>query len=147
MKHLLVKQVKTEDEFKAYFDLRWKLLRKPWHQAKGTEQDDIEDQCYHLIAVIPEHNIIGVARLQFNKNNEAQIRYMAVDSAYQHHGVGRALIEKLEAHALAQNSDKIVLDARESATGFYTKLGYNMAGKSYLLFDEIQHFRMAKKLA
>jgi len=40
----------------------------------------------------------------------------------------------------------IVLDAREPAVGFYLKLGYMITEKSYLLFNEIQHFRMTKNL-
>ena len=146
-KQFCVKQVETEDEFKAYFNLRWQLLRKPWHQAKGSEQDDIEDQCYHLIAIDTEHIIIGVARLQFNTNNEAQIRYMVVDTKHQNQGIGRALIERLEAHAISLDHNVITLDARDTAAGFYTKLGYSTIKDSYLLFNEIQHYRMEKNLS
>ena len=38
-----------------------------------------------------------------------------------------------------------VLDpSRLGAVDFYKKLGYQVAEKSYLLFDEIQHFQMRK---
>ena len=141
-----IKQVETEKEFESSFNLRWRLLRKPWHQAKGSEQDDIENLCCHLIAVDKERNVIGVARLQSNNMNEAQIRYMAIDTDHQNMGVGRALMDRLEDHALSLGHDHIVLDARENATGFYTKLGYSTEAKSYLLFGEIQHFRMYKQL-
>ena len=40
----------------------------------------------------------------------------------------------------------MVLDAREPATGFYEKLGYRITEKTYLLFNEIQHYRMIKNL-
>ena len=146
-KQFCVKQVETEDEFKAYFNLRWQLLRKPWHQTKGSEQDDIEDQCYHLIAIDKKHLVIGVARLQFNTNNEAQIRYMAVDASHQNQGIGRALIERLEAHVISLGHNVITLDARDTAMGFYTRLGYSTEAKSYLLFDEIQHYLMQKDLS
>jgi ribosomal protein S18 acetylase RimI-like enzyme len=39
-----------------------------------------------------------------------------------------------------------VLDAREPAVGFYEKLGYEVTGESYLLFNSIQHFRLQKTL-
>ena len=139
-------QPKTENEFKAYFKLRWTLLRAPWNQPEGSETDEIETQCFHLMAVDEGGDIIGVARLQFNSESEAQIRYMAVARSHQRQGVGHELIIALENHAATTAHSKIVLDAREPAVRFYQKSGYQVLEKSYLLFDEIQHFRMSKAL-
>lgn len=139
-------QPKTESEFKAYFKLRWKLLRAPWQQPEGSETDEIEAQCFHLMAVDEGGDIIAVARLQFNSESEAQIRYMAVARSHERQGVGRELVNVLENHAATTAHNKIVLDAREPAVGFYQKSGYEVLEKSYLLFDEIQHFRMIKSL-
>ena len=108
--------------------------------------DAIEDQCFHVMAVNDNNKIIGVARLQFNSNNEAQIRYMAIDNSFQRQGIGRELVKTLEQYAKKTNHKNIVLDAREAAVTFYKKLGYKVINKSYLLFDEIQHFRMTKIL-
>ncbi len=141
-----IKQPKTEDEFKRYYQLRWQLLRAPWNQPEGSEVDDIEDRCFHLMAVDDNNEVIAVARLQFNSDDEAQIRYMAVAGAYERQGVGRELIKSMEAYAGESAHRKIVLDAREPAVGFYQKLGYTVIEKSYLLFDEIQHYRMMKTI-
>ena len=32
-----------ENRIEDYFLFRWKLLRKPWNQPKGTERDDQEE--------------------------------------------------------------------------------------------------------
>jgi len=136
-----------EDEFSAYYRLRWQLLRAPWNQPQGSEIDDLEDSCFHLMALSDKKEVIGVARLQFNSSEEAQIRYMAVTSAYERQGIGRALITAMEDHAKDSAIKNIVLDAREPAVVFYQKLGYDVIDKSYLLFDEIQHFRMLKVLS
>lgn len=122
------------------------LLRAPWKQPHGSETDDIEDQCLHLMATDAADEIIAVARLQFNSDTEAQIRYMAVVNAYQRQGIGRELISAMESHARNTGAKIIMLDAREPAVCFYQKLGYKVIEKSYLLFDEIQHFRMSKEL-
>ena len=143
---LKIIQPKTENEFKSYYQLRWDLLRAPWNQPKGSEIDDIEDQCFHLMAVDDDSEVIAVARLQFNSETEAQIRYMAVAEPYQRQGIGRRLIETMEKHASDSACKKIVLDAREPAVGFYQRLGYSIDEKSYLLFEQIQHFRMSKAL-
>ena len=126
--------------------MRWDLLRAPWNQPEGSEIDDIEDQCFHLMAVDDDSKVIAVARLQFNSESEAQVRYMAVAEPYQRQGIGRRLIETMEKHATASACKKIVLDAREPAVGFYQRLGYCIDEKSYLLFEQIQHFRMSKAL-
>ncbi len=91
-------------------------------------------------------NVAGVARLQFNSKHEAQIRYMAVAREQERKGIGRELVKALEQHAQDSSCKTIVLDAREPAIGFYQKLGYKVVEESYLLFDEIQHFRMIKQL-
>ena len=141
-----VRQPKTKAEFRDYYHLRWKLLRAAWHQPEGSEVDDIETACFHVIAIDTENNIIGVARLQFNTDSEAQIRYMAVTPENERRGIGRSMIAHMEQHALQTGHDNIVLDAREPAVGFYQRLGYEITGKSYLLFDEIQHYKMHKLL-
>jgi len=141
-----IKQPETEAEFKRYYQLRWQLLRAPWKQPKGSEIDDIETSCFHFMAVDDEEKVIGVARLQFNSGDEAQLRYMAVSELYERQGIGRALLKTLEQSAKKSSHKKIVLDARGNAVDFYKKLGYKIIKKNYLLFDEIQHFRMLKKL-
>ena len=147
---LRIKQPETEEEFKHYYQLRWDLLRAPWNQPPGSEIDELEDQCFHIMAIAvnddDKDKVIGVGRLQFNTETEAQIRYMAVAREQESKGIGRKLVNALEERAHSSSCTTIVLDAREPAVAFYQKLGYKLVEKSYLLFAEIQHFRMVKQL-
>ena len=136
---------KTEAEFQQYYHLRWRILRQPWNQPEGSEKDNEEDHCYHVIA-IENNTIAGVARLQFAEKNCTQLRYMAVDDAFQGQGVGRLIVEHMEQYAKENNAYELFLNARENAVRFYEKLGYKITEKSYLLFDSIQHYKMMKKL-
>jgi predicted GNAT family N-acyltransferase len=140
-----IKQPESPEEFKQYFRLRWQILRAPWGEPEGSEVDEIEDDCFHVMA-LHDDVITGVGRLQFNTDDEAQIRYMAVDEASERNGVGRRIVDALEQEAANNAVQTIVLDAREPAVGFYEKLGYRVEAKSYLLFDQIQHYRMIKHL-
>lgn len=135
----------SNKDFKQYFDLRWRILRKPWNQPKGSEQDLEEDNSYHFM-VVDNHMVIAVARLQFPQIHSAQLRYMAVDDTYQKKGVGRHIIEHIEQFSRTLEAKEIILNARENALGFYEKLGYINIEKSYLLFDSIQHYKMKKTL-
>ena len=144
--HITIKQPETDTEFAQYYKLRWRILRAPWGQPEGSEKDELENTSHHLVACNANGDVIGVGRLQLNTNNEAQIRYMAVEPAHEGRGIGRQMVQALEAIALENNYTHMVLDAREPAVGFYERLGYEIKAKSYLLFGSIQHFRMTKTL-
>lgn len=134
-------------EFEQYYNLRYEVLRKPWLQPKGSEKDDGDKSSIHRM-IIDESNgkAVAVGRLQFNTSEEAQIRYMAVSDNYQLKGYGNIIVKTLEDIALNKGIRNIILQARENALKFYWKNGYEIIEKSYLLFDEIQHWLMEKKI-
>ena len=125
----------------------FRSLRKPWLQPKGSEKDDGDKSSIHRM-IIDESNgkAVAVGRLQFNTSEEAQIRYMAVSDNYQLKGYGNIIVKTLEDIALNKGIRNIILQARENALKFYWKNGYEIIEKSYLLFDEIQHWLMVKKI-
>lgn len=135
----------TAEEFDEYFYLRWKVLRKPWNQPPGSEIDLAEENSIHAL-IMHNQMAVAVCRIQFNDNYTGQIRYMAVHPKYQKLGLGRKLIDFLEAKAVENHRHRIYLDARENAVEFYESCGYKTIKTSYLLFGEIQHYGMEKLL-
>jgi len=133
-------------EMEAYYQLRHDVLRRPWGQVKGTERAEDDETAYHAAAFSAEGNLIGVGRLHLNSATEGQVRFMAVAAETQGLGVGNLVMEHLEDHARTMGATKMILHARQNAVPFYEKLGYHITAKSYLLFDEIQHWEMAKRL-
>jgi predicted GNAT family N-acyltransferase len=134
----------TPGEFRQYYELRWKILREPWNQPRGSEQDEREHSSRHVMIVDGHQAVIGVGRLQFNSIREAQIRYMAVAVEQQRKGVGTRLLAALEACAIELGAACIVIDARESALRFYRKQGYEPQGPGHVLFNSIAHIKMKK---
>ena len=132
-------------QFEKYYELRWEILRKPWNQPRGSERDDMEDKAIHIMAC-DGNKIVGVARLHFNSIKEAQIRYMAVEEGYRRRGIGSMMLRRLEEMAKEKGAEYIILNARENAVNFYKKNGYSIIEKSYVLFNEIQHYKMMKIL-
>ena len=143
---ITVKQPENREEFKAYYDLRWRVLREPWHQPKGSEQDELENESFHIMVCDENNNIVGVGRLHFNTGTEAQIRYMAIEPKLTSKGIGRSILEGLEEKARLKKCKTITLEARESALEFYKKQGYSTVKKSHLLFGSIQHYEMNKTI-
>lgn len=142
---MYLSQPETTEEFEQYYELRWRILRHPWGQPRGSEQDMEEASSYHLMARDGQQ-VIGVARLQFPTDDTAQLRYMAVADAWQEKGVGREIVEHMEGIARQQGARQLFLHARDNALGFYRKLGYEIVEPSYLLFGSIQHYKMQKNL-
>lgn len=145
---LTVKIPVTQSEWEQYYDLRFKVLREPWGQLKGSEVLTDEDQSDHAMVVDGETNvIIGVARMQINTPLQGQVRCVAVSPEVQGRGVGKLLMGYLENVAQQKGIKEIILDARENAVKFYLSIGYEIMGDSYLLFGVIPHFKMRKEIA
>jgi len=144
---LTIKIPVTLSEWEQYYDLRFKVLREPWGQLKGSEVLADEDQADHAMVVDEETDkIVGVARMQTNTPFQAQVRCVAVLSEVQGRGVGKLLMNYLENLAKQKGFHEIILDARENAVKFYQSIGYKILEDSYLLFGMIPHFKMRKSL-
>jgi len=139
---------KSQQELLAYYDFRWQLLRAPWQQAKGSEQDELESQSFHRMMIDAQTgDVIAVARLHFVDQFTAQIRYMAVDENQQGKGIGRQMLVHLEQLAVSIGAKSITLNARDNAIQFYQSCGYELGDKTHLLYQQIQHFSMTKLLS
>ncbi len=136
---------KTKEDWDQYFRIRWETLRKPWNQPKGSEMDDSDDTSIHRMIVV-DKKIVGVGRIHLNSEHEAQIRFMGVSDAYRKLNLGSKLLAELEGIAVQKNAQKVILHSRDYAVPFYESNDYKIVKKTYLLFDEIQHYLMEKTL-
>ncbi|WP_159817317.1 bifunctional GNAT family N-acetyltransferase/hotdog fold thioesterase [Colwellia sp. 20A7] len=136
----------TAAEFSQYYHLRWKILRKPWQQVPGSEQDAHEKYGIHRMIIDEQDNVLAVGRLERATEKQGQIRFMAVDDKSQGLGLGQQIVNNLEAQASQLGMSEITLNARENAIKFYQKLGYQLQGYSHTLFADIKHYTMVKDL-
>ncbi len=142
---VVIRSPETAQDFMRYYDLRYRILRKPWRKPKGSEKDKTDGVALHLMAFDGDR-VVGVGRLHSNNDEESQIRYMAVDDDYKGRGIGTKMLKALEREAVKRHAKSIVLDARQSAVKFYKKHGYKVICPAHTLFGEIAHLRMEKKL-
>ncbi|MEY4485980.1 MAG: GNAT family N-acetyltransferase [Flavobacteriia bacterium] len=142
----MIRSPQNQTEWKAYFELRFDILRAPWGQAKGSEQTTDEAQHQHFAFFNDANQIIGVGRLDQTAPKVGQVRFMAVAANQQGKGIGKAIMDEIQAVCKAQGCLQIILHAREVALPFYQKLGYQLVEPSHLLFGEIQHYLMQKTL-
>ncbi len=143
---LLIREPQSIEEMELVFDLRWRVLRAPWHQPRGSERDSLEDRSRHVLAVSLEGRLCGVGRVHWNSPDEAQIRYMAVDPVDAGKDVGSRILLALEAIAREGGALRMVLNARQTAVSFYSKWAYADIAEAETLFGCVPHRRMEKRL-
>ena len=135
----------TQEHWQAYYDLRWQVLRSPWQQPRGSEQDELELQAHHLMLTDNKGMVQAVGRLHRLDDKTGQIRYMAVADTTRGKGAGSLILNALEQQAVVLGFQLMQLNAREQAVSFYQKFGYQPVGQAEPLFG-INHVRMTKAL-
>ena len=132
-------------EFKEYDLFRWKVLRKPIGKTIETLKDKFDKDSFHIIGLYNKV-IIASGRVHFNNDDEAQIRYMAVDKAFRTQGIGKEVLKILEEYIKKNNAKKIILNARNDVIKFYKNSNYLIV-EEYLGSDTgIPHTKMEKKI-
>lgn len=140
-----IRTPQTAQEWGAYYDLRYRVLRKPLNQALGSEKNEGDATGIHF-ALFESGVIKAIARLDLQENNLAQVRFVAVETETQGKGYGKKIMEAVETECRKRGIQKIILHARDYAVDFYLKLNYTLIEKSYKLFDVLQHYLMEKYL-
>ena len=135
----------SSEDWQADYSLRWQVLRAPWGEPRGSEQDDLEQDAEHRFIKNNDGEVLGVARLHFNNHQQAQVRYMAVAEGNRNQHIGSRLLHELEKIAWTQDADELVLFARERALDFYKRHGYELKEKAHLAYDDVQHWKMVKQ--
>jgi N-acetylglutamate synthase-like GNAT family acetyltransferase len=123
-----IKTPKTHDEFKAYYALRYKVLREPWGHPKGTEKDDYEPISEHFMVVNEKGEVAGVAKLYEKAEGVGHISHLAVSPDHQHKGIGHLLMQTIEKRAKERGFRMIGTMARVTATAYFERAGFHIAG-------------------
>ncbi len=125
-------------------DLRFRVLRKPLGLKFNKEILEREINCFHFGIFDECYNILACLYL-IPEEEGLHLKQMAVDTLFQRKGLGRKLIDDVENTMLYMGYNSIFMHARNTAVGFYEKLGYTKIGKE---FEEvgIHHYKMVKKI-
>ena len=125
---ITIKTPVTRDDFKAYYALRYKVLREPWGHPKGTEKDDYEPISEHFMAVNEKGEVVGVVKLYEKSEGVGYVSHLAVSPDHQHKGIGKLLVQTVETRARERGFHSVGTMARVTATAFFEKHGYRVTG-------------------
>ncbi len=90
-----------------------------------------------VLAARDRRRVIGFAIMEFYAIH-AHLNLLAVEPAYQRQGIGKQLLEWLEASARTAGIFKVHLELRannDGARAFYEKLGFSEAGRKAAYYD------------
>jgi len=140
-----IRTPKTDAEWRDYYDLRYRILRAPLNQPRGSEKNDGDTTGVHF-ALYEEGQLMAIARLDQAESGVSQVRFVAVEANSQGKGFGKSIMEATEKAAKNRGDSLMTLHARDYAVDFYRKLNYELVEKSHNLFGVLQHFFMRKYL-
>jgi len=125
----VIKTPKSREDFKAYYGLRYKVLREPWGHPKGTEKDDYEPISEHFMAVDEKTGeVLGVIKLFEKATGNGQFSHLAIAPEHQKKGIGKQLIEAVEKRAREHGFKILGAMTHATATAYFEKYGYHTAG-------------------
>jgi N-acetylglutamate synthase-like GNAT family acetyltransferase len=120
---------KSREDYKAYYDLRYKVLREPWGMQRGTEKDDYEPISEHFMAVDEASGeLVGVVKLFEKEPGVGWFSHLAVKESKQRKGIGKQLIAFVEDKAREHGFKVLGCLARLNTTAFFEKEGYKVTG-------------------
>lgn len=131
-------------EYQQMVQLRNDILRKPLGLSFSPEELEKEKEEI-LIGAFEEDKMLGCCMLITLDPGTVRLRQMAVLNNVQGKGIGRALMQFAENIARDRGFRKMTMHARQTAVGFYEKLGYRVSGDQ---FEEVSipHYIMEKPL-
>jgi ribosomal protein S18 acetylase RimI-like enzyme len=131
------------DEYRLECGLRNDVLRKPLGLSLTVEELAKEEDHLHFGLFEPDDNLVACVVAVKLSPIDARIRQMAVSPIHQRRGLGKRIMNELEANLRSRGFTNLVLHARASAVGFYKKLGYSVIGDEFIDVT-VAHFRMVK---
>jgi predicted GNAT family N-acyltransferase len=98
---------------------------------ESEEWDGLDAASTHFLAFAGYRSVAGTARLRITPQGEARAERVAVVPAWRRQGVGRALMDAIEAEVRARGHDTLVLHAQVRAVPFYESIGYVAEGDEF----------------
>jgi len=137
--------VRTQPELEAAFDIRERVFVDEQGVAPDIEYDGKDAMAVHALGVVEAHPA-GTARCRRIDATTGKIERVAVRSAYRRRGLGRTLMQTMEAALATVGCDEIVLHAQRAVASFYRNLGYHRVSDP---FEEagIPHVEMRRTLS
>jgi predicted GNAT family N-acyltransferase len=136
--HINIVEVREDAEFESVFDIRHEVFQDEQQVPEETEVDGNDHVAHHYLAAVNDA-FVGTGRWRMSLGGNVRMERLAVLKDFRHHGVGRALMERML--NVIPRDREVYLHAPVDACAFYEKLGFQKRGEQ---FEEagMQHIEM-----
>jgi predicted GNAT family N-acyltransferase len=139
----------TSDELlKQGLQIRMEVFVKEQQVPAEEELDEFDtswEACRHYL-LLDAGKPVAAARYRMYDEDTAKLQRIAVLASHRGRGLGRTIIEAMEADIRKRGIGAAMLDAQTHAELFYAKLGYITVSEEPFLDAGIWHVRMKKTL-
>lgn len=140
----MIARLAGPNELDELLDLRRVVFVDEQGVPADLEEDGLDPACTHFVVRDDHGAVVGTARMR-EYHGSAKAERVAVLASARGTGVGRLLMDALEAEARRQGLPDVRLNAQTSAVPFYERIGYATEGDE---FEDagIPHLAMRKRL-
>ena len=132
------------EDYNKMIVLRKQILRQPLGLS-FTEEELNKEKDEILIAAFDDDLILGCCVLSRINDETIRLRQMAVLDTLQGKGIGASIMTFAENLAIDKGYKYMIMHARNTAVGFYEKLGYKVKGGEFIEVN-LPHHVMEKEL-
>ena len=130
------------ENYRKFLDLRFEELRRPLGMAWSLDELQADEDDRHF-GLFGGGGLLGTLVARELGGGIAKLRQIAVTGARQGEGLGRRLMDAVEARLALDGIELCELNSRVTVAVFYEKTGYARVGE---VFEEIgiPHVKMRK---
>ncbi|CAG7642970.1 GNAT family N-acetyltransferase [Paenibacillus allorhizosphaerae] len=142
-------KVKTDEQLQEGLSVRIAVFVEEQNVPRDLEMDEFDaspQACRHFVVRNDLGETIAAARWRMYDGLTAKLQRIAVLKSYRGKGIGRIIIDAMEADIREGGVPAVILDAQTQAEAFYRKLGYETISSEPFLDAGIWHVRMRKQL-
>ncbi|KEK22230.1 GNAT family N-acetyltransferase [Bacillus gaemokensis] len=135
--------VQTDQQLRDAFSVRKQVFVEEQHVSSEEEYDEFEEIAKHVV-IYDEDLPVGAGRFRI-VDGIGKMERICVLASHRKKGLGKIIMDALEAYAREESLSKLKLHAQTHAKSFYKKLGYQTVSAVFIEAD-IPHVVMIKEL-
>mgnify|MGYP000038298559 FL=1 len=137
-------RIEVDGDREDAYDVRFAVFVREQGVDPDIEIDEHEEAATHFVAYA-DGEPVGAARLREPEDGLGKVERLAVLGSHRGQGLGRELMDAVEAAARRQGLTRLILHGQLRVVDFYEHLGYEQVSDE---FEEagITHVKMAKSI-
>ncbi|PDY48800.1 GNAT family N-acetyltransferase [Bacillus pseudomycoides] len=135
--------VQTDQQLRDAFSVRKQVFVEEQHVSAEEEYDQFEKTAKHVV-IYDDDIPVGAGRFRIAQGI-GKMERICVLSSHRKKGIGKIIMDALEAYAKEESLPKLKLHAQTHAESFYKKLGYETVSDVFMEAD-IPHVVMIKEI-